>query len=142
MSLNRYKALQRNAALDQLWLWLDHLTENSKMKIQTIALAAVCFLSLSIAAQAACVVTTTRTACPGKEKESYSKCNGTKTCSKEDSAAVTPKACEQAAAAACPNTRLTITKSKVVTAKFNGTAVRGGANFCASNRPDFNKCAK
>jgi hypothetical protein len=112
------------------------------MKIRNIALAAFCFLSLSEAAQAACVVHYNRTACPGQETVSYSKCNGTKECDKEESAAVSLKACEQAAAAACANSRLTITKSKVITAKFNGKPLRGGSNFCASNRPDFNKCAK
>jgi hypothetical protein len=112
------------------------------MIIRNVALAAVCFIGLSQAAQAACVVHYNRTACPGKEAESYSKCNGTKECDKEDSSAVSLKACEQAAASACANTRLTITKSKVITAKFNGKPLRGGGNFCASNRPDFNKCAK
>jgi hypothetical protein len=113
-----------------------------KMTIRNLALTAACFLSLTAAAQAACVVHYNRTACPGKEAESYSKCGGSKECDKEDSAAVSLKACGQSAAAACANTRLTITKSKVITAKFNGTALRGGSNFCASNRPDFNKCAK
>lgn len=112
------------------------------MKIQTIVLGAFCFLSLSQVAQAGCVIHYNRTACPSQEVVSYSKCNGTKECDKEDSAAVSLKACEQAAAAACANTRLTITKSKVITATFNGKALRGGSNFCASNRPDFNQCAK
>jgi hypothetical protein len=113
------------------------------MKIRNIALAAVCFLSMSEVAFAGCVIHYNRTACPGQEVVSYSKCNGTKECDKEDSAgAASLKACEQAAAAACVNTRLQITKSKIITAKFNGTALRGGSNFCASNRPDFNQCAK
>ncbi len=112
------------------------------MKIRNLALAGMFLMSLSAAAQAACVVHYNRTACPGQEAVSYSKCNGTKECDKEESSAVSLKACEQAAAAACPNSRLTITKSKVITAKFNGKPLRGGANFCASNRPDFNKCAK
>jgi hypothetical protein len=112
------------------------------MKIQTIAIAAFCLLSLSQIAQAGCVIHYNRTACEGQETVSYSKCNGTKECDKEDTAAVSAKACEQAAVAACANTRLTITKSKVITAKFNGKALRGGSNFCASNRADFNKCAK
>ncbi len=112
------------------------------MMIRNIALAAACFLSLSSAAEAACVIHYNRTACPGKEAESYSKCNGTKECDKEDSSATSIAACEQVVAAACANTRLTITKSKVITGKFNGTALRGGSNFCASNRPDFNQCAK
>ena len=112
------------------------------MKIRNIALAALCLLSLSQVAQAGCVIHYNRTACPGQEAVSYSKCNGTKECDKEDSAAVSLKACEQATAAACVNTRLTITKSKIVTGKYNGTPLRGGSNFCASNRPDFNQCAK
>jgi uncharacterized protein (UPF0179 family) len=112
------------------------------MKIQNFAFAAICCLFMTQAAQAGCVIHYDRTACPGKEAESYSKCNGAKTCDKEDTSAVSLKACEQATAAACINTRLTITKSKVVTGKFNGTALRGGSNFCASNRPDFNQCAK
>lgn len=112
------------------------------MKIQTLAFAAAMLLSLSAAAQAACVIHYNRTACAGQEAVSYSKCNGTKECDKEDSSATSLAACEQATAAACVNTRLTITKSKVITGKFNGTALRGGSNFCASNRPDFNKCAK
>ena len=112
------------------------------MTIRNLALAAVCFLSLSQAAQAACVIHYNRTACPGQETVSYSKCNGTKECDKEDSSATSLAACEQATAAACVNTRLTITKSKIVTGKFNGKALRGGSNFCASNRPDFNQCAK
>jgi hypothetical protein len=112
------------------------------MKIRNLAFATVALLSFVQVAQAACVINYNRTACPGKEAESYSKCNGTKTCNKEDSSAVSLAACEQAAAAACANTRLTITKSKVITATFNGKPLRGGSNFCASNRADFNKCAK
>ena len=112
------------------------------MTFRNIALAAVCYLTLAGTVQAACVIHYNRTACPRKEAESYSKCGGTKECDKEDSSAVSASSCEQATAAACANTRLTITKSKVITGKFNGQALRGGANFCASNRPDFNKCAK
>jgi opacity protein-like surface antigen len=112
------------------------------MKMKSVALAALCYVSLAAAANAACVVNIVRTACAGQEAVSYSKCNGKKACDKEESSGVTAKACEQAAASNCPNSRLTITKSKVVTAKFNGKALRGGANFCAANRPDFNKCAK
>jgi hypothetical protein len=112
------------------------------MNIRPLALAALCFLSLSQVATAGCVIHYNRTACPGQEAVSYSKCNGTKECDKEDTAAVSLAACEQATAAACANTRLTITKSKIVTGKFNGKALRGGSNFCASNRPDFNQCAK
>jgi hypothetical protein len=114
----------------------------TQMNIRKVALSALFLMSLSAVAQAACVVHVNRTACPGKEAESYAKCGGSKECDKEESSGVSVKSCEQAAASNCPNTRLTITKSKVVTAKFNGKTLRGGSNFCASNRPDFNKCAK
>ena len=51
----------------------------------------------------------------------------------------------------CDNSRLDITKYKVVTATFKGAALTGGfaadgkaaakgANFCAADRPDLNKC--
>lgn len=88
-----------------------------------------------------CVVHTIRTACPGKEEESYSKCGGAKSCDKTDSAD-TEAACIAAAKAGCPNSRLDVTKSKVVKARWNGKQLPGpyGGSFCAPNRPDFNKC--
>lgn len=88
-----------------------------------------------------CIIHTIRTACPGKEAESYSKCGGAKSCDKEDSAD-SEAACIAAAKAGCPNSRLEITKSKVVKARFNGKQLPGpfGGSFCAPNRPDFNKC--
>ncbi len=88
-----------------------------------------------------CIVNTNRTACPGKEAESYSKCGGSKSCDKEDNAD-SEAACIAAAKAGCPNSRLDITKSKIVKARFNGKQLPGpyGGNFCAPNRPDFNKC--
>jgi hypothetical protein len=125
-----------------MWGWPDKFNGETQMKIRNLVLAAVCLMAFSEVAFAGCVIHYNRTACPGQEKVSYSKCNGTKECDKEDTSAVSLAACEQATAAACANTRLTITKSKIVTGKFNGTALRGGSNFCASNRPDFNQCAK
>ena len=61
---------------------------------------------------------------------------------------------EASAAAAlksCDNSRIDITKYKVITAKYNGKALIGGfdatgnpdpagSNFCAKDRPDLNKC--
>ncbi len=90
-----------------------------------------------------CIVHTIRTACPGKEEESYSKCGGAKSCDKEESVD-TAAACIAAAKAGCPNSRLEITKSKVVKARFDGKQLPGpyGGSFCATNRPDFNKCKK
>ncbi len=111
--------------------------------IKPIALAAIFGLSLASSAFADCVVNINRTACPGKETESYSKCGGSKSCDKDESAS-TEAACIAAAKANCPNSRLDITKSKVVKARFNGKQLKGpyGGSFCAPNRPDFNKCGK
>jgi hypothetical protein len=109
--------------------------------IKSIALSALFGLALASSALAECVVNVNRTACPGKESESYSKCGGSKSCDK-DYAAATEAACIAAAKENCPNSRLEITKSKIVKARFNGKALKGpyGGNFCAPNRPDFNKC--
>jgi len=90
-----------------------------------------------------CVIKVTRTACPGKEKESYGKCNGKQSCDTEASAA-TAEDCAAAAVKACENVpdRQSVTKSKVITALFGGKPVESGKNFCAQDRPDFNKCSK
>jgi len=88
-----------------------------------------------------CVITVTRTACPGKEKESYSKCNGKQSCEIADSAA-TVQDCAAAALKACEMLRPQVTKSKAVTAVFGGAPVENGKNFCAADRTDFNQCAK
>jgi hypothetical protein len=95
------------------------------------------------AAGAGCVLKVTRTACPGKEKESYSKCNGKQSCEMQDAAASAAD-CAAAALKACENTpdRQQVTKSKVITAVFGGQPVEGGKNFCAADRPDFNQCTK
>ena len=103
----------------------------------TSLLMVVC---LSISALAGdCVIKTTRVACPGKEKESFSKCNGQPSCD-EKIAAASEKECAEKAAAACANNRPTINKSKQVEATFDGKPVEGGKNFCAVDRPDYNKC--
>src|SRR5690348_14788993 len=82
------------------------------MKPITLAVAlGLAFASSALAAD--CVVHYDRTACPGKESESYSKCDGKKSCDKDESAA-TEAACMEAATKACENTRLEITKSKVI----------------------------
>src|ERR1044072_5970627 len=67
----------------------------------------------------ACALSYTRTACPGKEEESYKKCDGKKSCTKYVAAA-TEQACQEAGVAACANDRLTITQSKVITVTFKG----------------------
>jgi hypothetical protein len=88
-----------------------------------------------------------RTACPGKEAESYAKCDGKKTCVKT-SAADTEQACQAIALKACPNDRLDITQSKVIKASFDGKPIRsasGKEDFCADyakRAEEFNRCGK
>jgi hypothetical protein len=97
-------------------------------------------LCLSVSAVAGeCVLKTTRVACPGKEKDSYSKCNGQASCD-EKVVADSAKECAEKAAKSCDNSRPNITKSKTVSATFDGKAVEGGKNVCATERPDYNKC--
>jgi hypothetical protein len=90
-----------------------------------------------------CVLKVTRTACAGKEKESFSKCDGKASCDVNDAAA-TEADCAAAAVKACDNApdRQSITKSKTITALFGGKPVQAGKNFCVADRPDFNKCSK
>ena len=86
-----------------------------------------------------CVLKTTRAACPGKDKEAFSKCNGQATC-EEKLTADSEKDCAEKALKACEINRPGITKSKSISATFDGKPVDGGKNFCAADRPDFNKC--
>jgi hypothetical protein len=83
-----------------------------------------------------CEITVTRTACPGQEAISYSKCPGdVQTCT-EPSSAYVPGAinsnddCANAALAACINTRFTITKYKKITAVYDGQDFDHGRDFC------------
>ncbi len=78
-----------------------------------------------------CTITTTRTACPGKEKDSYAKCpNGVQTCSSVVANIADEKACESAAIDACLNSRFDVTKYKKITAKFNNKDFSRGKDFC------------
>jgi len=102
---------------------------------------------ISTAAAGDCAVEYIRTACPGKEAESYSKCDGKQSCVLTEAAA-TAQACQAAALKACANDRLTITKSKVIHAKFDGKAVTsasGKDDFCVDyekRAAEFDQCAK
>lgn len=120
--------------------------------VLTAAVIALSFVCGSGAARAedkaaanACTVTTTRTACAGKEAESYKKCDGQKSCSKDVEAA-SADACIAAATASCSNDRLEITKSKTITAKWKGQALKtksGKEDVCleyAKRAAEFDKC--
>ena len=95
--------------------------------------------------KAVCSVTTTRAACPSKEAESFKKCDGKASCAKAVEAK-TAAACSEAATAACANDRLDVTKSKTVTATWNGQPLKsksGKEDLCldyAKRSAEFDKC--
>lgn len=118
------------------------------MKPVSLLLSAL-FLCLNgaYAVAANCDLNYTRTACPGKEAISYKKCDGKQSCVKTV-AADNAEACRVKAVEACANDRLDITKSKIITATFNGKAVpnkAGATDHCADyaeREAEFNKCGK
>lgn len=107
--------------------------------------AVVALFFVSAVSAGTCEITTTRTACPGKESISYKKCEGKQTCTDFQDLADAGK-CKAAAIAACANDRLTVTKSKVIGAKFDGAELKtdaGSSDFCTAydkRDAEFNKC--
>ena len=97
---------------------------------------ALFLLASGVAAAGDCTLHVTRTACPGQEKESFSKCNGTASCDEKKSAASASQCASKAKKEGCANSRLTVTKNKKVTAEYDGAPVEGGKDFCAGH-PDF-----
>ncbi|HEX5658569.1 MAG TPA: hypothetical protein VFX59_15305 [Polyangiales bacterium] len=94
-----------------------------------------------------CAISYTRNACPGKEADSYAKCDGKQSCVKYVPA-TTAEECSAAAAQACSNDRPTVTESKVINASYKGKPVKssgGKADFCADyakRATEFNQCTK
>ncbi len=120
------------------------------MKKQNMMIAVVLaagLLTSGVVLAADCAIAYTRTACPGQEAESYKKCDGKQSCT-ETVEAADEAACKAKAIEACANSRFTITKSKVVNAKFDGKAIAtdaGNADFCtayAKVKEEFNQCTK
>ena len=112
--------------------------------------ASLGFAGSTLADDSDCVVHYVRTACQGQEAVSFKKCDGQAECDKTKPAD-SAEACAAAALKSCSNSRLDITKYKVITAKYNGEALVGGfdtegnadpagMNFCDKNREDLNKC--
>lgn len=92
-----------------------------------------------------CNIHYTRTSCPGMEETSFRKCGGNASCTKTKRAS-NVEDCKKKAIKACGNKRLTITKSKVITADFDGqklTAPNGSDDFCTvyeKKEAEFNRC--
>jgi hypothetical protein len=113
----------------------------------TVGTAAALMATAGTAAAGTCGIEYIRTACAGKEVESYSKCDGKQSCVLPEPAD-SVQACQAAALNACANDRLLITKSKVVHATFDGKAVTsasGKEDFCADyakRATEFDQCAK
>ncbi|MGJ8682954.1 hypothetical protein [Paraglaciecola sp.] len=116
-------------------------------KLKTIIVVAasiLCFFAGELYA-GTCEIQYTRTSCPGKEKISYKKCKGKQSCSKFKEAADANQ-CASLAVNSCKNKRLTVTKSKVINAKFDGAAIKasnGSDDFCTvyeNKDTEFNKC--
>lgn len=108
------------------------------------------FLSLTMfgltnASAGECLVKYERTACKGQEKISYKKCGGEKICVKKKRAK-SKEDCQKAALKSCRNSRLDITKLKVITATYDGVAITsasGKSDFCqdyANKGSEFNQC--
>jgi hypothetical protein len=102
---------------------------------KSVLAAAVLALAMGSAIAGECVLQLTRTACPGKEKESFSKCDGKASCNQTVPAASSSQ-CALKAKSGCENKRYDITKYKKVTATYDGAAVDGGKDYCVGH-PDF-----
>jgi hypothetical protein len=87
-----------------------------------------------------CVLQVTRTACPGQEKESYTKCDGKASCN-ESVPAASASQCALKAKTACSNKRYDVTKNKKISATYDGAGVDGGKDFCIGH-PDFPHASK
>lgn len=111
------------------------------MKALFVILAVIGLYSLAAIA-GECRVTVTRDACPGHEKVSYNKCGGKQTCD-EVKKVDKQEMCLKEATRACTVFRTKETKSKKVTATFDGAPLNNGQDFCSPPKPEFNydKCS-
>ena len=114
--------------------------------MKSVCLAIAGMLLTSVAAYAEeCTINYTRAACPGQEAESYAKCDGQVSCSKAE-AATTAEECQAMAVKACSNNRINITKSKVITATWQGQPLKsasGNDDFCldySERAAEYDQC--
>ncbi len=96
--------------------------------MKSLIVATLVLFSGSVFA-AECALTITRDACPGKEVESYSKCNGAKTCDVVKEVASVQE-CQAFAVENCKNQRFDITQYKHIVARFNRASVDANKDFC------------
>ena len=116
----------------------------SKTIFKTAVVSAALVFGALQANAGECVLTVTRTACSKEaEAESFKKCGGKASCD-ENNKTGTAEACAKAAVKACVNAkdRQSVTKSKVITAMFDGKPVEGGKDLCDAKRDGFDLCAK
>jgi hypothetical protein len=107
------------------------------MFIRKSAYVVALFLFASgVASAADCVLHVTRTACPGQEATSYSKCGGKQSCDEKVPATSASQCVSKAKSTGCANSRYEITKYKKVTASYDGAPVDGGKDFCVGH-PDY-----
>jgi hypothetical protein len=133
----------------------DESMTNAMMSMKKTSGLLALGLALSLAFGAAqaedkkgdCGINYTRTACPGKDAESFAKCDGKASCVKFV-AADSEQACQAAALKACANDRLDVTKSKAIQATYKGQPLKsasGQEDFCADyekRAAEFDKCGK
>lgn len=114
------------------------------MKRACLALATLLLMTTAAYAED-CGINYTRAACPGQEAESFAKCDGQASCTKTEAAA-SAEACQALAVKACSNNRINITKSKVITATWQGQPLKsasGNDDFCldyAERADEYDKC--
>ena len=108
--------------------------------MQKIALLIPLFTSSSALA-GECKMTVTRVACPGHEETCYSKCAGKPSCD-EVKKTGSAESCQREAVKNCHVFRPGETKSKKVSATFEGKPLEGGKNFCEPEKPEYqwNSC--
>lgn len=108
-------------------------------------LKVIVITAFTLTASAKCMIKYERTACKGMEKDSYLKCDGNKVCEKSKRVNSETE-CKKEAVKACKNSRLTETKSKVITATWKGAEIKsdsGNSDFCtdfADRATQFNQC--
>jgi len=100
----------------------------------------VLFLCLSVSAIAGeCVLKTTRVACPGKEKESFSKCNGQASCD-EKVVADSAKECARKRRSHATTAVLPSPRARRSPPHLMGKPSKVARMFVLPRRSDYNKC--